>query len=522
MLLVALPYLAVTVVVYALASLVGRRAWARPAPADVFTDHMVLQRDIEAPVWGTASAGERVSVEVAGVGAETVADGNGAWRVNLPPLSAGGPHSMAVGGAESVTFENVMVGEVWIASGQSNMQWPMPASMRAEEFIAAANDADLRLFTCPNVMRDEPVDHVDGSWTPCTSQSVFGFSAVAYQFGRRLREELGVPVGLINASWGGSWIEAWISRPTLESDKAFAPGLRRYENSLSAYDVALADMARRSHEHRVGMRNAIQGAGEFPGEPGVPGDPRDGANRPSGMYNGMIAPVVPYGLRGALWYQGEPNAISGQSQAYRGLLHALISDWRELWEQGPFPFLVVQLPDWLMAPELPADDMWAEIRESQAAALELENTGLTVTLDVGDADDIHPTNKHDVGARLALNALRVAYGQDVLDSGPTYAGMETGDAAIRISFENIGAGLATVGDERPAGFSIAGSDRVFHWADASIDGDAVVVRSDTVHHPKAVRYAWASNPTCNLTNDSGLPAPPFRTDDWPGITDGNI
>jgi sialate O-acetylesterase len=522
MLLVALPYLAATVTVFTLASLVARRAWARPTPADVFTDNMVLQRDIEAPVWGTAAPGEAVAVEVAGVAAETVADEHGAWRVNLSALSAGGPYDMVVRGDDAVTFQNVMVGEVWIASGQSNMQWPMSASMRAEEFLAAANDPDLRLFTCPNVMRDEPVDNVDGSWTPCTSQSVFGFSAVAYHFGRHLREELGVPVGLINASWGGSWIEAWISRPTLESDEAFAPGLRRYDNALSAHEVALADMSRRQHDYRVGMRDAIQGGGEFPGDPGAPGDPRDGANRPSGMYNGMIAPVVPYGLRGALWYQGESNAISSQSQAYRGLLHALINDWRALWGLGPFPFLVVQLPDWLMAPELPADDMWAEIRESQAAALELENTGLTVTLDIGDADDIHPTNKHDVGARLALNALRVAYERDVLDTGPTYAGMEVDDAAITVGFENIGSGLTTVDDKALTGFSIAGSDRVFYWAEAGIDGDTIVVRSDSVHHPKAVRYAWASNPTCNLTNDSGLPAPPFRTDDWPGITDGNL
>jgi len=238
------------------------------------------------------------------------------------------------------------------------------------------------------------------------------------------------------------------------------------------------------------------------------------------MYNGMIHPVVPYGLRGALWYQGESNAISRQSWAYRGLLHALINDWRSLWGLGSFPFLVVQLPDWLMAPELPADDMWAEMRESQAAALELENTGLTVTLDIGDADDIHPTNKHDVGERLALNALRIAYGHDILDTGPTYASMEIADAAITIGFEQVGTGLVTTGGEPLTGFTIAGSDRVFHWAEARIDGDKIVVRSDSVHHPKAVRYAWASNPTCNLTNDSGLPAPPFRTDDWPGITDG--
>jgi sialate O-acetylesterase len=520
MLLAVLPYFAATVTVFALASLVARRAWARLTPADIFTDNMVLQRDIDAPVWGLAAPGESVSVDIAGVGAETVADEDGTWSVNLPPLPAGGPHEMVISGTKTVTCENVMVGEVWIASGQSNMQWPMSASMRSEEFIAAAGDPDLRLFTCPNVMRDEPVDHVDGLWAACTSESVFGFSAVAYHFGMRLREELGVPVGLINASWGGSWIEAWISRATLEADEAFAPGLRRYENALQAYEVGLADMNRRRHEHRVGMRDAMQGAGEFPADPGAPDNPRDQVNHPSGMYNGMIAPVVPYGLRGALWYQGESNAISRESWAYRKLLHALINDWRELWGLGPFPFLVVQLPDWLMAPELPADDMWAEIRESQAAALELENTGLTVTLDIGDIEDIHPTNKHDVGARLALNALRIAYGRDVLDSGPTYASMEVHDGAITVGFENVGAGMDTVGGEPLAGFAIAGSDRVFHWADSSIEGDTIVVRSDSVHHPKAVRYAWASNPTCNLTNDSGLPAPPFRTDDWPGITDG--
>ena len=521
MLLVGLSYFVATIGVCALASLFARRAWARPKPADVFTDHMVLQRDVNLPVWGKADPGESVTVEIAGVSANAVADADGAWRATLPPLAVGGPHELVVRGTASTTFGNVMVGEVWIASGQSNMQWPMSASMHADEFIADANDPDLRLFTCPCVMHDEPVDHVNGRWQACTSHSVHGFSAVAYQFGRRLREELDVPVGLINASWGGSWIEAWISRPTLESDEAFEPGLTRYKNALKAYDLALADMPRRQHESRVGMRSAIQGAGEFPASPAEPGNPRDQVSRPSGMYNGMIAPVVPYAIRGALWYQGESNAISAQSEAYRGLLHALINDWRSAWESGPFPFLVVQLPHWLMAPEQPADDMWAEIRESQVAALELENTGLTVTIDIGDVDDIHPTNKHDVGARLALNALRVAHGKDVLDSGPTYEAMTVDQGAIRVSFGNIGDGLATVGGGSVSGFAIAGSDREFHWADAAIDGDAVLVRSDLVRHPVAVRYAWASNPVCNLTNDSGLPAPPFRTDDWPGITDGN-
>lgn len=521
MLLVGLLYFAATVAVSGFASLLTRKAWARPTPADVFTDHMVLQRDINLPVWGAAEPGESVTVEIAGATADAVADADGAWRATLPPLSAGGPHELVVSGSDSTTFGNVMVGEVWIASGQSNMQWPMSASLRADEFIAAANDPDLRLFTCPCVMYDDPVDHVNGRWEPCTSQSVHGFSAVAYRFGRRLREELGVPIGLINASWGGSWIEAWISRPTLESDEAFAPGLTRYSNALKAYDVALADMPRRHHEYRTGMRAAIQGGGEFPADPEPPADPRQQSNRPAGMYNGMIAPVLPYAIRGALWYQGESNAIARQSQAYRGLLHALINDWRDAWGVGPFPFLVVQLPNWLMEPEQPADDMWAEMREAQAAALDLENTGLTVTLDVGDADDIHPTNKHDVGARLALNALRVAYGRDVLDSGPTYTGMDVVDGAVRVSFDAVGGGLATAGDEPVAGFAIAGTDRVFRWAEAHIDGEAVVVRSDLVRHPVAVRYAWASNPACNLTNDSGLPAPPFRTDDWPGITSGN-
>ncbi len=523
MLLVGLLYLIATVAVFALTSLAARRAWARPTVADVFTDHMVLQRDVDLPVWGTGDPGESVTVEVAGATADAEADEDGAWRATLPPLSAEGPHEMVVRGAESVAFANVMVGEVWIASGQSNMEWPMSASLHVAEYLPAATDPDLRLFTCPHVMFDEPVDRVDGSWTPCTPEAAHGFSAAAYHFGRHLRQELGVPVGLINASWGGSWIEAWISRPTLESDEAFAAGLARYDNALRAYEAGMADMAWRTHEYRVGMRSAMQGGGEFPAEPTAPGDAREQANRPAGMYNGMVAPVIPYAIRGALWYQGESNAISSLSYAYRGLLHALINDWREAWDMGPFPFLVVQLPDWLMPPEEPEDDMWAEIRESQAAALELENTGLTVTLDIGDADDIHPPNKRDVGARLALNALRVAYCRDVLDSGPTYAGMvdEAEEAAIRISYDNVGDGLATVGGKALAGFAIAGADRKFRWAQAEIDGDTVVVRSDLVRHPAAVRYAWASNPLCNLTNDSGLPAAPFRTDDWPGITDDN-
>lgn len=444
----------------------------------VIGDNMVLQQGVKVPVWGKATPEEGVAVTLAEQSASAVADEAGQWTVQLGPFEAGGPHKMTITGKNTLTFSNILVGEVWVCSGQSNMQWAVAVSKDAEQEIAAADYPSIRLFQAERNPADQPRDNVNGRWVACSPETVPGFSAVGYFFGRQLHRELEVPIGLINSSWGGTAAEWWTSRPALETDPELRPILER------------ADKAE------------AQGSAEA-------------HRRPGALYNGMIAPLIPFAIRGVIWYQGESNA--GRGYQYRKLFPIMIRDWRTNWGQGDFPFLFVQLGNYQQTPEQPGESAWAELREAQLMTLSLPNTGMATTIDIGEADDIHPKNKQDVGKRLALAALNIAYDRDVVYSGPIYESMEIEEDTIRLHFKHVGGGLVAKGGDLK-GFAIAGADRKFVWADAEIDGDTVVVRSDQVKEPVAVRYAWADNPECNLYNEAGLPASPFRTDNWPGVT----
>lgn len=451
----------------------------------LFADHMVVQRERSVPVWGRTTPGATVQVHMADHTVRTVAAADSTWRAQLPPMSAGGPHTLTVtSGVATQTFEDVLVGEVWLASGQSNMEWPVRAAQNADQEIAAAQDNGLRLFTAARADARTPQWDVDveSTWTPTQPETVADFSAVAYYFGRRLRAELNVPVGLISSNWGGTPVEAWTSADALDAIPTF-------HALLDAFEVGPDS-----------LKDAVS-------------RPQD---VPSALYNGMIAPLVPYALRGAIWYQGESNAHTlAQAAQYRTLFPLMIQDWRARWDQPDMPFLFVQLANFMEPQQQPVQTApWPLLREAQTHALTLPHTGMAVTIDIGAADDIHPRNKQDVGGRLAHAALHGTYGHDVVPSGPLFQRMEREGSAVRLHFDHVAGGLEARGKPLQ-GFAIAGPDRSFVGADARIEDGTVVVSSPAVDDPVAVRYGWANNPSVNLYNATGLPASPFRTDDWP-------
>ncbi len=637
----------------------------------LFTDGMVLQRDKPVRMWGWANEGERVVVSVAGKTAVAVAR-NGRFDVTLPPLVAGGPFVLTVTGHNALELHDVLVGEVWLASGQSNMGFQLATAQNGAQTIAAANDPQLRMFTVAIKTASAPQNDVaGGKWESATPQTAGQFSAVAYFFARALRQHLGVPVGIIHASSGGTYAEPWTSRPALEkwglapsefdiltqsADElarqkavyasqlaawkaagspvtAFAdPGIADFAQSWAAPSTSTADWktlqmpalwetqnpalmidgavwlrreveipadwanrpltlslgvvddydttyfngveigatgAETSRAWLVKRRYTVpanlvkagratiavrvwdgSGGGGIlgpanamrlaPGSGSSPKDARDlsGAwsfkvetsrpqnpgkeptgldrNSPSALYNGMIAPLIPYTMRGVIWYQGESN--TWRAPAYRTLLPTLIADWRQRWAEGDFPFLLVQLAPYGAVTATPQPSNWAVVREAQAlAAQTLPNVGMAVITDVGDEKNIHPTRKEPVGERLALQARRIAYGESIIADGPTLKALEVRGKQAIISFEHLGGGLEMRGDKL-TGFSIQGENGAWLWADAKIEGDKVVVSSPQVAHPVAVRFGWADTPVVNLWNKAGLPAVPFRTD-VPGETE---
>lgn len=482
-------------------------------------DNMVLQRGVRVNVWGWADPGERVVVEINGQTAATKAGADGRWSVRLRPMDAGGPYTMTITGRNTLSFRNVMVGDVWVCSGQSNMEWPVAASMNGEREVASAEYPMIRLFTVPHKVATSPEEDVPGRWEVCSPRTVGGFSAVGYFFGREIHKRLGVPVGLINTSWGGTPAEAWTSRPALEAEEILRPIVERWDREVANYPQAMARYREALAKWEDEAAKARQEGRAVPERPREPANPTANPWLASGLYNGMIAPLTPFAIRGAIWYQGESNA--DRAYQYRTLFPTMIRDWRRAWRLGDFPFLFVQLANFMDAKPEPAEDAWAELREAQMMTLSLPKTGMAVTIDIGDAKDIHPRNKQDVGFRLALAALKMEYGQDVIHSGPLYKSMKVEGNKVRIRFTNVGGGLVAQGGGPLRGFAVAGADRKFVWANAEIDGDTVVVWSERVPKPAAVRYAWASNPVCNLYNAAGLPASPFRTDDWPGVTAKN-
>jgi beta-xylosidase len=628
--------------------------------------HMVLQREAPARVWGWAASGEAVRVSVGAAKGEAVAGADGRWSVDLPPQPAGGPFAMTVAGRNTVTLEDVWFGEVWVASGQSNMEFALAQANGGTE-AAAAGCEGLRLFTVTKATSLQERDDVAGDWVACDASTAPGFSAVAFFFGREIHRALGVKVGLVHSSWGGTPAEAWTSRRALEAEPSLRPlvadfdlalndasARARFAGRLAAWEAAnyhqdvsnegLAkgwakpetgtagwqtmelpqywEKAGLAIDGAVWFRRAVEippawagkdlllslgalddfdttyFAGEEVGRTGtetpgywsvprkytVPGrlvkagraavavrvfdhygnggfggtvgdlwiapadssaariplagrwdcrverslppavpdfttQPRypspDNPNSPTVLYGAMIAPLTPLSIRGAIWYQGESNA--GAAHQYRTLFPTMIRDWRRAWGRGDFPFLFVQLANYMARAGEPGESSWAELREAQAMALALPNTGMAVAIDVGEADDIHPKDKKDVGARLARWALADTYGREVEKSGPLYRSSSVEGGAIRVRFDHA-AGLTTADGAPPRGFAIAGADRRWRWAEARIEGETALVSSAEVPQPAAARYAWADNPEATLRNGAGLPASPFRTDDWPTLT----
>lgn len=472
--------------------------------APVFSDNMVLQQGQAVPVWGWAGDGETVTVRFRGQKASATA-WNGKWSLKLRSLKAGGPDVFTVSSkSRTVEFKNVLVGEVWVCSGQSNMEWPMAGSYQSAADIASATNTSIRLLDVPNVKSDAPSVVMKSAWRVCSPDAVKGFSAVGYYFGRDLQQNRRVPVGLIRSDWGGSPAEVWMSRESLEINPRYqAEILDAYPAAEKSYREAFAAWEKEKAE-------AQQAGKEFKKGPPWP------AWQPTELYNGMIHPLIPYAIKGAIWYQGESNA--GRAEQYRTLFADMIRCWRRDWNQGDFAFLSVQLAPFNPIKDEPGESTWAELREAQLLSTKvLPKVGMAVITDVGDPKDIHPTKKQPVGERLALAARAIAYGEKIEFSGPVYAGAAFLNGKVVLQFDHVGKGLEAR-DGALTGFAICGEDRKFVWANAEIVGQTVVVSSPQVAKPVAVRYGWADCPVVNLWNKDGLPATPFRTDDFPMIT----
>jgi sialate O-acetylesterase len=625
----------------------------------VIGNHMVLQRNEQVKIWGWADKGERVTVSMAGQSVRTKADKGGKWEVSLEPMKAGGPYDMQIQGKNLITLEDILVGDVWVCSGQSNMEWPVYNSNNAEEEIPNASYPEIRLFDVPHNVQLMPVDDLpSGEWTRCTPETIYNFSAVGYFFGRYLHLELGVPIGLISSNWGGTNVETWTSREMSVTDPVMKAGVESIDGMNVEALAANLEKERRELLASLGELGSgtvdgepvwahvninlngwkemkVPGLWEQKGLPGVdgviwfrktvtltkqqaesnallslgaiddsdwtwingvevgnlhnqydkariyrlqPGILKEGENviavkvedtgggggfwgkpeeiflqlgdeslplsgdwlfrvssegfkldaqsavdpnsKPTLLFNGMIHPLLNYRVLGAIWYQGESNA--GQAYRYRTLFPNLIIDWRNHWENQELGFYFVQLANYMQPKPQPGESEWAELREAQWMTLSLPKTGMAVTIDIGQANDIHPRNKQDVGKRLALAALHDTYGKKVVYSGPAYQSMKVEGNKVILTMDPMGSGLL-VRDKYGyvKGFAIAGEDRVFQWARGMQQGNTLVLLSDQVKQPVAVRYGWADNPDdVNLYNAEGLPASPFRTDDWPGITSG--
>ncbi len=619
----------------------------------LFSDGAVLQRGMELPVFGVAAPGARVSVGLAGQQAGATAGADGRWLLRLKPVNAAGSLVLtATSNGETVTVKDLLVGEVWLASGQSNMEFPESSAIDFAQAKAEARP-DVRFFTVEKATADRPLGDLKGHWTASSPTTVGYFSAVALSFAREVQKRLGVPVGIVQATWGGSPAEAWTSREALTAEATLKPLVDAYDaaqtdypTAMAAYRKAVSDFVNFKHlggnegfmhdwqapeaseaewstvpagtpfpdtfDGAAWYRKSVDVPLDWVGKPLVlslgsvddydttyfdgirvgrtgleddngdattprryriaPGIVRPGRNviavrvfdqggaggilgpvgeirlgladgsasvpldgdwrfriekaldpkaqipqRPVGvgnpnvptmLWNGMVAPLVPYGIRGAIWYQGEANAE--RAAQYRTLFPTLIRNWRAAWGEGDFPFLFVQLPNYMARKDAPSESAWAELRESQTAALALPNTGMAVALDQGEAGDIHPKAKREIGRRLALNALGRAYGEPIVYEGPSFAGLTIMGDTARVEFHN--GALFTVDGGAPRGFQIAGAEGRWAWAQGTVEGSTVSLRAPGVSKPVAVRYAWADNPDTNLTNRAGLPAVPFRTD----------
>lgn len=642
------------VVAFMLLGAISINTQADVKTARIFNSNMVLQQGQENPIWGWADKGEKITISFAGKTIKIKTDKAGKWSAKLPSLDYGGPYEMTIKGKNSIHFDNILIGEVWVCSGQSNMEFSVNSGNDAKKEIAAANYPLIRLFTVAKKVSQTPVDDLDqGEWQVCTPQNIPSFSAVGYFFGRHLNHELKVPVGLIHTSWGGTVAETWSSRQTIENDPDFKDKLQelagfdmnKYKeqkmaaikavlkeiptkdagivNGVAVYaDQAMndaswaeidpaktweesgyptidgiawyrktieltADQAKKANEINLGTIDdnettwvnglkigstkqynekrvyAVPANTFKPGKNviairvednggggGLYGDAADrflqvgdqqmslsdkwkfkiteaqvgstqmGPNDyPTLLFNAMLNPIIPYGIKGAIWYQGESNA--SRAKQYQRVFPEMINDWRTHWKQNELSFYFVSLANYMAPTDQPSESEWAELREAQTKTLALPKTGMALAIDIGEAGDIHPKNKQDVGKRLALSALKTTYGKDIVYSGPMYQSVQFERNQAIVNFTETGSGLVANDKYGYVNcFSISGADHKFVWAKAEITGDnKVVVYSDKVKNPVAVRFGWANNPDdLNLYNKEGLPANPFRTDDWQGIT----
>jgi len=617
-------------------------------PAKIFSSNMVLQKGVENTVWGWADENEHISISLNGKTVKTKAGKDGKWTAKLPVMDYGGPYSLTIKGKKDlILLTNVMIGEVWFCSGQSNMEFPVNRAINSGEEIANADYPNIRLFTVPNKIAQYPLNDLEkGEWSVCSPQTVSNFSAVAYFFGRKINQNLNVAVGLINASWGGTIAESWTSSETIRNDSDFvqkwnqlqkmdfagygieereklkkklgefpvkdnglaegynqlefddskwktvlAPGFwenQGYENidgivwyrktfeltgeqalrdltlSLAGIDdkdfcwvngILVGNTTMKSLKRIYNVPSTALKTGQNVvaikitdegNTGGIYGNTEDlfaksGKTQinlsgewkikfteikgplfyispndyPTLLFNGMVNPILPYGIKGVIWYQGESNAQ--RAKQYQRIFPNMIVDWRNHWNEGDFPFIWVQLANFLSPSDQPQQSNWAELREAQTMALKLPNTGMASAIDLGEAYDVHPKNKQDVGKRLALNALKIAYGRDSIGSGPFYKNLLIEGNKIFISFSHVDSGLKVKNKYGYInGFSVAGKDKKFYWAEAKLlNNNTVVLYSDKVLLPIAVRYGWANNPDdLNLYNNENLPVNPFRTDNW--------
>ncbi len=473
---------------------------------NVFSDHMVLQQGQENKIWGTATAGEKLTISIADKSMDTKADAKGNWSTKLPTLEVGGPHKLRIAGSSVVEISDILVGEVWICSGQSNMQQSVAASNNADLEKLSANFPNIRMINFPQVGSQEPIwSHVERKWMVCSPDTVSDFSAVGYFFARQLHQSTNVPIGMINNAWGGSACEAWVNRDVLKANPRFEGLLASWKSREDRFATLAAQQERTVEEKsEFGKLQATMKNNQ----------------RPANIYNGVLKSHLGYGIKGAIWYQGESNA--DRAYQYRDLFPAMINNWRSEWGQGDFPFYWVQLADFNDETTIPSDSKWAELREAQTMSMDkLANSGQAVIIDIGEGYDIHPKNKVDVGLRLARWALAKQYNFPIDYQSPRYESMEKVGNGIVVKFSNRGKVWRPFDVKEPIGFTIAGADKKFHNANAKIlDDGRVQVSSASVADPVSVRYAWAQNPICNMFADNGLPLTPFRTDDWPGLTAG--
>jgi sialate O-acetylesterase len=467
---------------------------------------MVLQREKPIHVWGWSDAGEKITVELHGVSRATVGDNSGNWSVFLPPEPAGGPFQLTVTGGNKIVLDDVLLGDVWFASGQSNMEMPLkgfagaPLKNSAEE-IAHASQPQIRLIHIPQKAIDFPQRNSDAPWTVCTPETAADFSAVAYFFGRDVNAQEHVPIGLVDSTWGGTPAEAWMSLEAISADAGLMPVFSTRAQMMAGQADAQAVTAAERREDEAARK-----AGKTP--PPHPWRPDPASWAPAWLFNGMIAPATPYAIKGVIWYQGESNSRLTFAPMYAKLFPALIADWRAQWHEGDFPFLFVQIANFRSNDT----EAWPVIREAQRRTLSVANTAMVVTTDIGDPGNVHPADKQTVGARLALAARALAYGENVEYSGPLFRQATADGEGMRIWFDHAGSGLVAKGDA-PQGFEIAGNDGRFVPAAARVDGKTVVVSSANVAVPKYVRCGWANAPAINLYNSEGLPASPFTSED---------